>query len=82
MSVLVLPGERQMSMTAAQQATWHEIVEAYIEWNAGDNGLMPVSELRESVSASQIRVGPQMCGPFFTLLVLVPHSLAGIFELG
>jgi hypothetical protein len=46
-----------MTMNAAQQATWHEIVEAYNEWNAGDNGLMPVSELRESVSASSDQIG-------------------------
>ncbi|MDB5795759.1 MAG: hypothetical protein JWR25_2138 [Noviherbaspirillum sp.] len=46
-----------MTMNAAQQATWHEIIEAYNEWNAGDNGLMPVSELRENVSASSDQIG-------------------------
>jgi hypothetical protein len=45
-----------MTMTAAQQATWHEIVEAYDEWDTGHNRLMPVSELRESVGASSDQI--------------------------
>jgi hypothetical protein len=44
-------------MTAAQQATWNEIVNAYDEWNRGDNALMPVSDLNRSVDASSDQIG-------------------------
>lgn len=45
-----------MAMTAAQQATWHEIIEAYNDWNKGDNALMPVSELNKSINASSDQI--------------------------
>jgi hypothetical protein len=46
-----------MAMSAAQQATWHEIVDAYDDWNKGDNALMPVNELSKSVNASSDQIG-------------------------
>ncbi|RJG06634.1 hypothetical protein D3870_11980 [Noviherbaspirillum cavernae] len=46
-----------MAMTAAQQATWLEIVKAYDDWNAGNNALMPVHELDTSVEASSDQIG-------------------------
>jgi hypothetical protein len=60
-----------MAMTAAQQATWHEIVEAYDEWASGGNALMPVSELRESVSASSDQIGEALAQASADLLAEV-----------
>ena len=45
-----------MAMTAAQQATWLEIVAAYDIWNVGDNALMPVCELDKHVEATSDQV--------------------------
>lgn len=44
-------------MNAAQQVTWAEILNAYNEWNQGDNALMPVSELSKQVEATADQIG-------------------------
>lgn len=46
-----------MTMTAAQQVTWAEILNAYDDWNMGHNALMPVSELSKSVNATADQIG-------------------------
>ena len=45
-----------MTMNAAQQVTWFEIVTAYRSWNVGDGGLMPVHELDSGVGATSDQI--------------------------
>jgi hypothetical protein len=60
-----------MAMNAAQQATWYEIINAYNDWNKGDNALMPVSELQKSVNASSDQIGDTLAQAASDLLVEV-----------
>jgi hypothetical protein len=60
-----------MTMTAAQQATWNEIVDAYNEWNRGGHALMPVSELSKSVNASADQIGDALAQAAADLLAEV-----------
>jgi hypothetical protein len=60
-----------MAMNAAQQATWLEIMNAYDDWNRGDNALMPVSELSKSVSASSDQIGDTLAQAATDLLAEV-----------
>jgi hypothetical protein len=60
-----------MTMTAAQQATWNEIVNAYNEWNRGDHALMPVSELSKTVDASSDQIGDTLAQAATELLAEV-----------
>jgi hypothetical protein len=63
--------EALMTMTAAQQATWNEIVDAYNDWNRGGNALMPVSELSKSVNASSDQIGDALAQAAVDLLAEV-----------
>jgi hypothetical protein len=58
-------------MTAAQQATWHEIAEAYNEWDSGNHALMPVSELSACVSATSDQIGEALAQASADLLAEV-----------
>jgi hypothetical protein len=58
-------------MTAAQQITWAEIVNAYEDWNTGDNALMPVSELARSVDATADQIGETLAQAAANLLAEV-----------
>jgi hypothetical protein len=60
-----------MRMNAAQQITWAEIVNAYNDWNAGDNALMPVSELSKSVNATSDQIGETLAQAASDLLAEV-----------
>lgn len=60
-----------MSMTAAQQITWAEIVTAYEDWNMGNNALMPVSELSKSVNATADQIGEALAQAAADLLAEV-----------
>jgi hypothetical protein len=60
-----------MAMTAAQQATWHEIIDAYNDWNKGDHALMPVSELSKNVNASSDQIGDALAQAATDLLAEV-----------
>lgn len=60
-----------MAMSAAQQATWNEIVNAYNDWNTGDNALMPVSELSKGVNASADQIGDALAQAAADLLAEV-----------
>lgn len=40
-----------MAMDTSQAAIWKQITQVYEQWDQGENGLMPLSELNEKLPA-------------------------------